>query len=385
MAGAPYGAARVASGRGQLGRCHAPRPAARTDRGAGPAWATRFRPWTAPSQRRGHHLVVADGEVGEIVVEGPSGDAPAALTPDPLEKIRRCVRTLAIGWVSFRLLRRTGSVIGSSAANRSTPRSDVSVSVRCVSERVGFSRGQRRDPAVRRLNPPDHDQEFGARSLNLALRTPRTSKRFSSISRSPWTSATTSRSSRPRLGEWPRANLEELMRTLVTGGGSVLGGAVVRRLVSSSDNIRTLQRTTPTSKCVPSDIADPDESISSPSCDQVWPLPPRSMWGPREPFGSANVVGTEKKSSNPCAVIESARPSSPPSAAATILKAHGIAVRTQPLRAALPRDQGRSRALVLRRRSWSELSTSALRPHLMSRHRALAGHRRPRRAGQLTW
>jgi nucleoside-diphosphate-sugar epimerase len=89
--------------------------------------------------------------------------------------------------------------------------------------------------------------------------------------------------------------------TLVTGGGGFLGGAIVRRLVERGDDVRTLQRGEYPKlralgvECVRGDIADPevvDRAVAG--CDTVFHVAAKvEMWGPREPFRLANVVGTE--------------------------------------------------------------------------------------------
>jgi len=90
------------------------------------------------------------------------------------------------------------------------------------------------------------------------------------------------------------------MRSLVTGGGGFLGGAIVRRLVERGDEVRTLQRGRYPDlealgvECVRGDISDAsvvDQAVAG--CDRVFHVAAKvEMWGPREPFYLANVVGT---------------------------------------------------------------------------------------------
>lgn len=90
------------------------------------------------------------------------------------------------------------------------------------------------------------------------------------------------------------------MRSLVTGGGGFLGGAIVRRLLANGDVVRTLQRGDYPAlqamgvECVKGDIADAsvvDHAVAG--CDCVFHVAAKvEMWGPREPFYLANVVGT---------------------------------------------------------------------------------------------
>jgi len=91
------------------------------------------------------------------------------------------------------------------------------------------------------------------------------------------------------------------MRSLVTGGGGFLGGAIVRRLMDRGDSVRTLQRGLYPEldslgvECIRGDIADAeivDRAVAG--CDRVFHVAAKvEMWGPREPFRLANVVGTQ--------------------------------------------------------------------------------------------
>jgi nucleoside-diphosphate-sugar epimerase len=92
-----------------------------------------------------------------------------------------------------------------------------------------------------------------------------------------------------------------VMRSLVTGGGGFLGGAIVRRLLELGDDVRTLQRGEYPGlaalgvECVRGDIAEPaivDRAVAG--CDRVFHVAAKvEMWGRIEPFRLANVVGTE--------------------------------------------------------------------------------------------
>jgi nucleoside-diphosphate-sugar epimerase len=88
--------------------------------------------------------------------------------------------------------------------------------------------------------------------------------------------------------------------TLVTGGGGFLGGAIVRRLVERGDQVRALQRGDYPElaalgvECIRGDIADAEVvGRAVMGCDTVFHVAAKvEMWGPREPFVQANVVGT---------------------------------------------------------------------------------------------
>lgn len=90
------------------------------------------------------------------------------------------------------------------------------------------------------------------------------------------------------------------MRSLVTGGGGFLGGAIVRRLLEMGDDVRTLQRGSYPEldvlgvECVRGDLAEgPTVERAVAGCDRVFHVAAKvEMWGPKEPFRLANVVGT---------------------------------------------------------------------------------------------
>ena len=166
------------------------------------------------------------------------------------------------------------------------------------------------------------------------------------------------------------------MQSLVTGGGGFLGGAIVRRLMDHGDSVRTLQRglypelVSLGVECIRGDIANAeivDRAVAG--CDRVFHVAAKvEMWGPREPFRLANVVGTENIlmamhrhgvgklifTSSPSVVhggddIEGADESLP---------------YPDHYEAAYPETQAEAERLVLAANS-PKLSTIALRPHLI--------------------
>jgi len=166
------------------------------------------------------------------------------------------------------------------------------------------------------------------------------------------------------------------MRSLVTGGGGFLGGAIVRRLVGAGESVRTLQRGHYPEldalgvECLRGDIADPeivDRAVAG--CDRVFHVAAKvEMWGPREPFRIANVVGTE-------ILIESMRRHGVPkliftSSPSVVHGGDDIEAATEALpypdhfEAAYPETKAEAERLVLAANS-PELSTIALRPHLI--------------------
>jgi nucleoside-diphosphate-sugar epimerase len=166
------------------------------------------------------------------------------------------------------------------------------------------------------------------------------------------------------------------MRSLVTGGGGFLGGALVRRLIDRGDRVRTLQRGDYPElgelgvDCVRGDIADPvavDRAVSG--CDRVFHVAAKvEMWGPVEPFRRVNVVGTGN-------IIEAMRrhgvgrlifTSSP----SVVHGGEDIAGADESLpypdhyEAAYPATKAEAERMVLAADA-GDLSTVALRPHLV--------------------
>jgi nucleoside-diphosphate-sugar epimerase len=166
------------------------------------------------------------------------------------------------------------------------------------------------------------------------------------------------------------------MRSLVTGGGGFLGRAVVRRLIAAGDSVRTLQRGRYPEldalgvECVRGDIADPetvDRAVAG--CDRVFHVAAKvEMWGPREPFRLANVVGTENilRAMRRHGVDRLVFTSSP----SVVHGGGNIEGATESLpypdhfEAAYPETKAAAERLVLAANS-PELLTVALRPHLI--------------------
>ncbi len=166
------------------------------------------------------------------------------------------------------------------------------------------------------------------------------------------------------------------MRSLVTGGGGFLGGAIVRRLLSGGDSVRTVQRGDYPElgalgvECIRGDIADPEiVDLAVAGCDRVFHVAAKvEMWGPREPFRLANVVGTENllQSMRRHEVRKLVFTSSP----SVVHGGENIEGATETLpypdqfEAAYPETKAEAERLVLAANS-AEFSTVALRPHLI--------------------
>jgi nucleoside-diphosphate-sugar epimerase len=90
------------------------------------------------------------------------------------------------------------------------------------------------------------------------------------------------------------------VKALVTGGGGFLGGAIVRLLVDRGWTVRSLQRRhSPALDALGveqqlADLADaPAVGAAVVGCDVVFHVAARAvLWGPRQEFEAANVVGT---------------------------------------------------------------------------------------------
>jgi 2-alkyl-3-oxoalkanoate reductase len=167
-----------------------------------------------------------------------------------------------------------------------------------------------------------------------------------------------------------------MMRALVTGGGGFLGGGIVRALVNRGDTVRTLQRGRYPDlealevECFRGDIADPEiVDAAVDGCDLVFHVAAKvEMWGPREPFRLANVVGTENllNSMRRHGVRKLVFTSSP----SVVHGGDNIEGATETLpypdhfEAAYPETKAEAERMVLAANS-GELSTVALRPHLI--------------------
>ena len=166
------------------------------------------------------------------------------------------------------------------------------------------------------------------------------------------------------------------MRSLVTGGGGFLGGAIVRRLIENGDEVRTLQRGDYPElgalgvECVTGDIADPEivhRAVSG--CDRVFHVAAKvEMWGPPEPFHLVNVVGTGN-------ILDSMRRHGVPkliftSSPSVVHGGDDIAGADEALdypdhyEAAYPETKAEAERLVLGANS-RDLATVSLRPHLI--------------------
>lgn len=90
------------------------------------------------------------------------------------------------------------------------------------------------------------------------------------------------------------------MKTLVTGGGGFLGGAIVRQLRARGDDVRSLARGDYPElrdlgvETFRGDIAERDEVLhASEGCERVFHVAAKAgVWGPYEEYHRANVLGT---------------------------------------------------------------------------------------------
>lgn len=166
------------------------------------------------------------------------------------------------------------------------------------------------------------------------------------------------------------------MKVLVTGGGGFLGGAIVRRLIERGDKVRTFQRGSYPAleqlavECGRGDLAEPEEvDAAVAGCDMVFHVAAKAgVWGPREEYYRANVVGTRN-------VLDACRRlgvgrlvyTSSPSVAFDGRDEEGIdesAPYAKRILAHYPATKAEAEQLVLAANS-AELATVALRPHLI--------------------
>ncbi len=166
------------------------------------------------------------------------------------------------------------------------------------------------------------------------------------------------------------------MRTLVTGGGGFLGGALVDRLVALGAEVRSLQRRDSPRlrelgvEQVLGDVANPSVvERAAAGCEVVFHAAARvEMWGRFEPFYRTNVIGTEN-------VITAARRvgvgrlvfTSSPSVVhgrAGLAGADESTPYPDRFEAAYPQTKAMAEMAVLAA-NCPELATVALRPHLV--------------------
>lgn len=91
------------------------------------------------------------------------------------------------------------------------------------------------------------------------------------------------------------------MRVLVTGGGGFLGRAIVSRILTRGDTVRSLQRSpspeleSQGADCVRGDLADSECVIrAAEGCDVIYHVAAKAgVWGPYTDYFRANVTGTE--------------------------------------------------------------------------------------------
>jgi len=189
------------------------------------------------------------------------------------------------------------------------------------------------------------------------------------------------------------------LKALVTGGGGFLGGAIVRSLIESGHQVRTIQRGNyPVleelgAAQIQGDIADSgavDRAMRG--VDLVFHVAAKvDMWGPYEPFRLTNVVGTEN-------VLDSMHRNGVPklvfTSSPSVVHGRGdlegvdeSVPYPEHFDAAYPATKAIAERTVLAANS-SELATVALRPHLIwgPRDTNLVPRLVERaKAGQLRW
>ena len=166
------------------------------------------------------------------------------------------------------------------------------------------------------------------------------------------------------------------MRSLVTGGGGFLGGAIARRLLERGDAVRSFSRgdypelLAQGVEAHRGDLADLDAVLrAAQGCDAVFHTAAKAeIWGPYTEFCRANVLGTKN-------VIEACRRHGVARLVYTSTPSVTFAGRDQagvdesapyPARflAHYPKTKAEAERIVLAANS-PELATVALRPHLI--------------------
>jgi nucleoside-diphosphate-sugar epimerase len=166
------------------------------------------------------------------------------------------------------------------------------------------------------------------------------------------------------------------MKALVTGGGGFLGGAIVRRLRSRGDEVRSFSRgdypqmTALGVDVIRGDLADPEAVVSAAeNCDIVFHVAAKAgIWGPYEEYYQANVLGTQN-------VVAACRRhsisrlvyTSSPSVVFNGRDMEGVnesAPYPEHFEAYYPQTKAQAERIVLEAND-DKLATVALRPHLI--------------------
>jgi len=166
------------------------------------------------------------------------------------------------------------------------------------------------------------------------------------------------------------------MRSLVTGGGGFLGGAIVRRLRARGDEVRSFSRGDYPElrslgvEVIRGDLADSAAVLSAvQGCDVVFHVAAKAgIWGPHEDYYRANVIGTQ----NVIAAcyrghIDRLVYTSSPSVVFNGQDMEGVdesAPYPRHFEASYPQTKAQAEKLVLKANS-DALATVALRPHLI--------------------
>lgn len=166
------------------------------------------------------------------------------------------------------------------------------------------------------------------------------------------------------------------MKALVTGGGGFLGGAIVRRLRSRGDEVRSFSRGDYPElralgvEVIRGDLAVPEAVASAAEgCDIVFHVAAKAgIWGPYEEYYRANVVGTQnviaacRRHSIPRLVFTSS-----PSVVFNGRDMEGVdesAPYPEHFEAYYPQTKAQAERIVLNAND-DKLATVALRPHLI--------------------
>jgi nucleoside-diphosphate-sugar epimerase len=169
---------------------------------------------------------------------------------------------------------------------------------------------------------------------------------------------------------------ETVMKALVTGGGGFLGGAIVRRLRSCGNEVRSFSRGDYPElrklgvETFQGDLADPEAVTSAAQgCDIVFHVAAKAgIWGPYQGYYRANVLGTQTviAACHRCHINRLVYTSSP-SVVFNGRDMEGVdesASYPQHFEASYPETKAQAEKLVLKANG-DDLATVALRPHLI--------------------
>jgi len=167
------------------------------------------------------------------------------------------------------------------------------------------------------------------------------------------------------------------MKTIVTGGGGFLGGAVVERLLARGDEVVSISRGSYPSlaargvRCVQADLAHPNDALDVfAGADEVYHVAAKAgVWGARDAYFRANLDGTRNvlaacQQHGVPRLVYTSSPSVCFDGRDHVGASNDLAYAERFL-APYPESKARAEELVLAANGAGGLATVALRPHLI--------------------